>query len=163
MAKAVEHFAEQLAGIRWGIPTAGLIDTIKVNYHGQLLPVQYLAHTQPGDGRIKVEAHDPTALGAIQKALEAAGFDAYIFSKTAVVVNLPRLATAADRDKVIAQVRKLEEEAKVVIRNIRKKLRQDLPVEKEERKRADKELQDLTDKHVGQIAALAQKKVDALS
>jgi ribosome recycling factor len=162
MSKAVEHFIEQLTGIVWAIPTAGLIDTIRVDYHGQATPIKHLANTGQGDGRIKVEPYDPTTLGAIEKALKAAGYNAYVFSKKAVCINLPKIAGQADREKVIAQVRKLEEEAKVAIRNIRKNARNKLRLPEDEQRRAEKELQVWTDDCIVQITSIADKKVNSL-
>ncbi len=162
MQKTVEHFAEQLIGIRYGIPTCGLIDTIKVDYHGQMTPIKHMAQTIPQAGRIAVVPYDPTVLGAVDKALKAAGFNSYVFSKTTVAINLPKFAGGADRDRVIAQVRKLEEEAKVAIRNIRKKARQQLDLPEDELKKAEKELQVSTDSSISQIAALAAKKIKEL-
>jgi ribosome recycling factor len=163
MQKTVDHFAEQLMGIRYGIPTCGLIDTIKVDYHGQMTPIKHMAQTTPQAGKIAVIPYDPTVLGAVDKALKAAGFNSYVFSKTTVAINLPKFAGGADRDRVIAQVRKLEEEAKVAIRNIRKKVRQELAsLPEDELKRAEKELQASTDSYISQIAALAAKKIKEL-
>jgi len=162
MSKAVEHFKDQMAGIVWAIPTASLIDTIRVDYHGQATPIKHLANTGQGDGRIKVEPYDPTTLGAIERALKAAGYNAYVFSKTAVVINLPKIAGQADRDKVVAQVRKLEEEAKIAVRSIRKSARKKLNLPEEELRRAEKELQGWTDEHIAQIEGIADKKVKSL-
>jgi len=68
-----------------------------------------LAHTRPDQGRITVNLYDPIMLRAIDKTLKAAGFNSYVFSKTAVVVNIPR-PTSEDRDQVVAHVKKLTEE-----------------------------------------------------
>lgn len=163
MSKAIEHFKEQLISIRLGIPTASLIDTIKVDYHGQLTPIKYLAQTQPETGRIKIEPYDKTILGIIDKTLKASGFNSCIFSKTAVVISLPKIANAAEKEKVINQVRKLEEEAKVVVRNIRKKFRQNLNLPEEDQRKEEKLLQELTDKNISMITSLSDKKVKDLS
>lgn len=162
MGKAVDHFKDQLIGIHYGIPTPGLIDTVKVDYHGQPTPIKFLAHTQAGDGRIKVEAYDPTSLSSIEKALVAAGFNAYVFSKTAVAITLPKMATESERDKVITQIRKLEEEAKIAIRNIRKKARQKTKLPEEEQRKEDKALQEETDHHIALIESIATAKVKSL-
>ncbi len=143
MEKAVEHLTEQLAGIRFGVPTCALIDTIKVDYYGQQTSINHMAHTMSQQGKIDVVPHDPTMLGVVDKALKEAGFNSYMFSKTTVSINLPKYAGEADREKVILQVHNLEEAAKVAIRNIRKKARQKLVGSEDEIKRADKELQDM--------------------
>lgn len=163
MEKTVEHFAEQLAGIRYGIPTCGLIDTIKVDCHGQSLPIKHMAQTMPQQGIIAVVPFDPSMLGAVDKALKTAGFNSYVFSKTTVAVSLPKFAGGADRDKVIAQIRRLEEEAKVSIRNIRKKVRQKASLSEDETRKFEKGLRELTEGYISQIAAMAAKKVKEAS
>lgn len=160
MRKTLDHFKEQMVSIRCGIPTVGLIDTIKVEYNNQTTPIKHLARTTPEDGRIKIEPYDVGMLFSIDKVLKAAGFNSYIFSKTSVVVSLPKIANAIEKDKVIAQIRKLEEEAKVALRNIRKKTRQKLT--EDERKKSEKQLQKLTDEYIDMVTSIANKKVNSL-
>jgi hypothetical protein len=99
--------------------------------------------------------YDTALLGAIDKAIKAKGFNSYVFSKTQVVVNSPP-RSGQDRERVVAQINKLAEEARVVIRNIRKKTRQKAEED------IDKPLQKLTDEKIKEINNLADYKVSNL-
>lgn len=155
MDKAVEFFRDQMRGIRSGEITASLLDTIRVDAYEQRLPLKQLAWTVPDKNRILVSPYDESLLGAIDKAIKAEGFNSYVFSKTQVVVNSPA-RSGQDKDKVIAQINKLAEEARVVVRNIRKKIRQKAEDD------IDKSLQKLTDEKIKEINDLTEYKVSVL-
>ena len=155
MDKAFEFFRDQMRGIRSGEITASLLDTIRVDAYEQRLPLKQLAWTTPDKNRILVSPYDESLLGAIDRAIKAEGFNSYVFSKTQVVVNCPP-RSGQDKDRVIAQINKLAEEARVVIRNIRKKTRQ------KAEDNIDKSLQHLTDEKIKEINDLAEYKVSAL-
>lgn len=155
MEKAVEFFRDQMRGIRYGEISTGLIDTIRAEAYGQRVPIKHIAWTVPDKNRILVSPYDTQLLGAIDKALKAEGFNSYVFSKTQVVVSLP-IRSLEDRDRVVQQINKLAEEARVSIRNIRKKIRQKADAN------IDKPLQQLTDEKIKEINDLVQLKVDSL-
>jgi ribosome recycling factor len=155
MDKAVEFFRDQMRGIRGGEISSGLIDTIRVEAYEQRLPLKQLAWTIPDKNRILVTPYDASLLGAIDKAIKSEGFNSYVFSKTQVVVNCPPVCVQ-DKDRVIAQINKLAEEARVVVRNIRKKTRQ------KAEDNIDKPLQQLTDEKIKEINDLAEYKASVL-
>lgn len=155
MDKALEFFRDQMRGIRGGEISTGLLDTIRVEAYEQRLPLKQLAWTMPDKGRITVQPYDTNLLGAIDRALKAEGFNSYVFSKTQVVVNVPKWH-GTDKEKVTAQINKLAEDARVVIRNIRKKARQKAEGD------VDKPLQQLTDEKIKEINDLAEYKVSIL-
>lgn len=159
MRRAVEFLTKQLRGIRYGEIGTGLIDTIRVESYGQLLPINQLAWTAPQNGRILITPHDPQLVGSIDKVLKKEGFNSYVFSKTQVVVNIPP-KSGEDKVKVVAQINKIAEEAKVSIRNIRKKVRQN--TDKTDLKSVDKELQKLTDDIIAEIELLVKNKIQSL-
>lgn len=155
MDKAVEFFRDQMRGIRSGEITASLIDTIRVEAYEQRLPLKQLAWTTPDKNRILVSPFDESLLGAIDKAIKAEGFNSYVFSKTQVVVNTPP-RSGQDKDRVVLQINKLAEEARVVVRNIRKKIRQ------KAEDNIDKPLQQLTDEKIKEINDMAEYKASIL-
>jgi ribosome recycling factor len=158
--KSVKHLAGQLVSIRSGAITPGLIDNVRVSCDGQLTPIRHLATTMPDGSRIAVRPFDPDLLGAIAAALQRDGFTAYVFSKTTVVVTTASIQTQAEREKVVSCVRKLEEEAKIAVRNVRKKIRQGLS--KDDQKQLDGQLQTLTDECIRKIEAMAEAKIASL-
>lgn len=159
MSKAVEFFQDQIRSIRFGCITPGVIDTVRVECYEQKLPIQQIAWTASQKNRITVTPYDFQLLGAIDRALRKEGFNSYVFSKTQVVVNLPPIS-GEDREKVISLVSKTGEEARVSIRNIRKKFRQGLA--KDELQQVDKALQTLTDEKIMEIDLLIEDKINSL-
>lgn len=158
MEKAVDFFYDQLRGIRWGITNCSLIDTIRIPLDGQKVLLSHLAWTSPGkNGQILVNPYEQNHVGLIANTLKQEGFNAYPFSKTTVVVSAPQ-PCGEERDKVIAHIKKLAEETKISIRNIRKKIRQ----KAEDVSVIDKELQGLTDKAIAEVEDLATKRVEDL-
>lgn len=156
MNRAIDFFCDQLKGIRYGEISSGLIDTIRVEAYDQKLPIKQLALTHLEKRRILISPYDTHLLSAIDKALKQQGFNSYVFSKTQVVVNCPP-KTGEDKEKVIVQINKLAEEAKVVIRNIRKNIRN-----KSEDDEDDKNLQKITDESIKKIASLAFEKIEII-
>ncbi len=150
MNKTVDHLEEQLIGVRWGTVTSGLVDTVRVSAYRGITELRYLASTQGDAKRIQVTPYDPNLIGPINTALNDAGFNAYVFSKTSVVVNVPQRC-GEEKEKVIKRVRKLGEEAKVSIRNIRKKARKELD--------DDDAIQRMTDSSVNEIDRIIEEKV----
>ena len=122
MSKAVDFLKSQLSGIRYGEIGTGLIDTIRVEAYEQKLPIKQLAWTTAEKGRIVIAPYDASLLAAINKSLQAEGFNSYVFSKTQVVINCPP-RSGEDKERVIVQINKMAEETRIVIRNIRKKIR----------------------------------------
>lgn len=162
MEKSVQHFTDQILAIRSGAITAAVVEVVKVPYYGQPTPISHLATTDVRDGRIAVTPYDPTVLGAVDKALKEAGFNSYVFSKTTVVVNQSTIANARDREKVVSLVKKLAEEAKVAIRNLRKKGKQQAGGTEDEQKRQEQQLQTWTDQYVNEVTAVAERKIQQL-
>lgn len=151
MSKAVDYFAEQIAGIMCGAVTPALIDTVRVPYHGELTPIKYLAHTSADGPRIVVHPYDQTARRVIVTALLEAGYAAYLGSNTQVLVNTPPIGSQ-ERDRVLKRVATLAEDARVAVRNVRKRARKgDFD---------EKALQSATDDHVERINTLAKERSD---
>jgi ribosome recycling factor len=159
MGKCVDFFADQLIGIRSGVISPAVMDTVRVDYRGTRVPVSHIATTFSDQSRVLVQPHDPQMLGAIDKALKQAGFNAYVFSRTQVVIPYSPLS-GEQRARVTAHVGRLAEEAKVAVRNIRKKARQKLA--REGGKRSECVLQQMTDQTVERIEALKQSKLSSL-
>lgn len=144
MRKTVNIFKSQLVGMEDNV-NENLIATVKVDYNHQQTPLQHLSLVHQKDRRVSITPYDPAMIGMVADELKRQGFNAYKFSKTTVVVNIP-LASGENLLQVVSQMKKLGEEAKVAIRNIRKKFRK-------KDKDHDEELQIMTD---------AAKEIDAI-
>lgn len=121
MDKAVDYLKSELKGIRTGRASTALVDYIKVDYYGSMTDLKSLAAISvPEATQILIKPFDAGSLGEIRKAIESAnlGLNPMIDGKQ-IRVNIPPLS--GDRRKQLAgQVKKLGEDAKVAVRNVRR-------------------------------------------
>lgn len=163
MAKTIDLFFDQIRNIRVGNVTTAVIDSVRVQYHGQKTPIMHLARTSGGRGKpISIEPYDPSLVSQINKDLIQAGFSSYVFSKTTVCVNVPPMS-GEERDKICNHVKKIGEDSKIAIRNIRKQFRNSLKdLTQDERLSAEKLLQENTDSSISLINEGVDDKVSKL-
>lgn len=152
MEKTFDLFVNSLTGIRSGTVSAGYVDTLKIPYYGQLTPLKYLANVVPCQKGVSVVPHDPTMVKLVEQALNGMGVNACVFSKTAILVSVPPIS-GEQMEEIAKHIKKLGEEAKVSIRNIRKKHKKVVD---------ENELQTLTDSFIQQIDACVEAKVGDL-
>lgn len=121
MDKAVEYLRSELKGIRTGRATTALVEFIKVEYYGSPTDLKSLAAISVAEAtQIVIKPFDAGALGEIRKAIESAnlGLNPMIDGKQ-LRVNIPPLS--GDRRKQLAaQAKKLGEDAKIAVRNVRR-------------------------------------------
>lgn len=146
MQQSFDHFKAQLVGVGTSVNDS-LIGTIRIEQDGQQVPLQQLSGIAQRDRRISITPYDPTLVGRIETSLKAQGFDAYKFNPKTVCVNIP-LPSGEETERVRGRIRKLGEDAKIAIRNIRRKLKTD---------DNDNELQTITDSFVEQVDKLVSK------
>ncbi len=163
MEKALDTLHQSIVGIRLGTVSPSLIDTFKVSYCGQQMPIKHLAHTTSERGLVLVRPFDPATLGTIRQTLSDAGFNAYMFSKEAVAVSVP-MVCGEEIERVRARVRKLGEDAKVAIRNIRKLWRESLGRDgpDDQRRKEEATIQRTTDGAIAQVDQIVSDKVAKL-
>jgi ribosome recycling factor len=165
MAKAVDVAKDDFATVRTGRINAALFQKIPVDYYGSPTPLAQLASLQTPEARtLIVTPYDKSALKEIERAI--ATFPNLGASPTndgeIVRVTIPEL-TQDRRKEFVKLVRGKGEDHKVVIRNIRRKAKDDLDALKgeisdDEIARGDKDLEVLTKKHVDQIDDALKKK-----
>jgi len=155
MQKAIDFFSDQLHGITALGATPSLVETVRVSVYDQKIPVKHLAFTTSQGSRVTVTPHDSNTRSAIAKACQDAGFDAYVFSREAVVVNLPK-PSGETKDEIRKRIKRLGDEAKVAIRNIRKQFKKGVP--KDEKHEEEKRIQKVTDEAVGIVDQIVERK-----
>ncbi|MBT2501586.1 ribosome recycling factor [Curtobacterium sp. ISL-83] len=165
MAKAVDVAKDDFSTVRTGRINAALFQKIPVEYYGTPTPLAQLASLQTPEARtLIVTPYDKTALKEIERSI--ATFPNLGASPTndgeIVRVTIPEL-TKDRRKEFVKLVRSKGEDHKVVVRNIRRKAKDDLDALKgeisdDEISRADKDLETLTKKHVDQIDDALKKK-----
>jgi len=166
MDKAVEVAKEDFATIRTGRANPALFSKVTVNYYGTPTPLQQLASFQNPEARtLLITPYDKSALNDIEKALRDSDIGANPANDGTVIrVVLPEL-TQERRKEYVKVVRGKAEDAKVSIRNIRRKamdsiakLVKDGEIGEDEGARAEKDLDARTKAHTDNVDELLKRK-----
>jgi ribosome recycling factor len=166
MDKAVTVAKDDFAGIRTGRATPSMFNKITADYYGTPTPIQQLASFHASEARmIIIQPFDKSSMGAIEKAIRNSDLGVNPGNDGVVIrVSFPELSEER-RKEYIKVARNKAEQSKVSIRNIRRhaketldKMVKDSEVGEDEVRRAEKELDDLTQKHVAEIDELLKRK-----
>ncbi len=166
MKKAVEAFKKELAKIRTGRATPALLEGIKVNYYGNLIPLNQIATIMAPEPRLlRVKPFDQGAIGEIDKAIKSSGLGLNPRVEKGVI-NIPIPPLSEERRKeLIKLLHKLTEDARVSVRNIRRdaiemirEMEKNKEISEDEKRVAEKKIQDLTDKYIEQINEIMEAK-----
>lgn len=166
MDKAIEVTREDFGTIRTGRANASMFNKISVDYYGTMTPLNQLASFQVPEARmIVISPYDKGAMAAIEKALRDSDLGINPNTDGAIIrVVLPEL-TEERRKEYIKQARTKAEEGRVSVRNIRRhakesldKLQKDGDAGEDDVRRAEKQLDDLTHKHVEHIDEVLKHK-----
>jgi ribosome recycling factor len=158
MQKVVRHFGDQLRGIRTGTISIGMIQTIRVDLQGHSVPINRLGVVKSQGDRILITPFDRASGPLIVRALGESRLSAYALNPTTVSVSVPPLSVE-QRAETIRHVRKLGEEAKIAVRNVRQQARKQIEVSGRGSLRV---IQEATDAAVAEIEKLVTAKVDEL-
>jgi ribosome recycling factor len=121
MEKAVEYLKHEMRGIRTGRATPAMIEFVKVDYYGASSDLKSLAMiTVPEPTQLLVKPFDAGSIQEIKKAIEAAGLGLNPMPEGKQLrINVPALS-GDRRQQLVAKLKKIGEEAKVVLRNARR-------------------------------------------
>jgi len=121
MEKAILKLKQNLSGIRTGRANPGLVDSVKVEVYGSPCPLKQVATVAcPESNQIVIRPFDTSTLKEIEKWIIAADLGYTPNNDGRVIrLNIPPLSTQV-RQKMVARVRELCEEAKVAVRNVRR-------------------------------------------
>jgi len=154
MDKAIRKLKSDLAGIRTGRASPGLVDSLKVDVYGSTSPIKALASVSaPEPNQIVVRPFDPSTIKEIEKGILACelGLNPQNDGKL-IRINVPSLSTEVRR-QMVSRIKELNEEAKVAIRNNRRngnkhadQSEKDKVFSEDDRETVKKEIQDLTKK-----------------
>lgn len=172
MGKALDVVKEDFGGIRTGRANPGMFNKIVVEYYGAPTPLQQLASFQIPEARVVViSPYDATSMQAIERALRDSDLGVNPSNDGHVIrLNLPQL-TEERRKDYIKLARGKAEDARVSLRNIRRRTKEELDrivkdgeAGEDEGARAEKELEALTRKHVDLVDDLLKgKEVELLA
>ncbi|MEZ4491236.1 MAG: ribosome recycling factor [Cyanobacteriota/Melainabacteria group bacterium] len=158
MQKALDNLQKEFQTVRTGRANPAILDRVEVDYYGTPTPLKSLANISSPDGRsLLVQPYDKGAVKDIEQGIHKAQLGLTPTNDGSVVrINIPAL-TEDRRKELCKQVKKIGEEAKVAVRNIRRDCDQELKkfkdqgVSEDELKRRNDDLQKMTDKYVKEI------------
>jgi ribosome recycling factor len=166
MEKAIEDFRKDLATLRTGRANAGLLDSIRVDYHGTPMPVNQLgALTIPEPTMIMISPWDPSVVALIDKAIRTSDLGLNPTNDGKVVrVPIPSL-TEERRKDFVKQLHKILENHRTALRNVRRdskeaieKLEKDKKISEDEKKRSLDELEKLSHSETKKMEDLSAAK-----
>ena len=166
MEKAVDDFRKELASVRTGRANAAILDHVRVDYHGTLMPVNQLGNvTVPDASMLMITPWDPSAVPLIDKAIRASdlGLNPATDGK---VVRIPIPSPTEERRKELVKlIHRALENHRTAVRNIRRdikeaidKLEKDKEISQDEQKRALEELDKVSHAETRKIEDLSTLK-----
>lgn len=162
MDKALESLENEFKRLRTGRASVTLVDGLKVAYYGTSTPLNQLATlTIPDPRTIMIQPWDITIIGDLEKAILKSELGLTPMNDGKVIrINIPPLTTERRRE-LVKIVKKMAEEAKVAVRNIRrdanemiKDLKKDKEISEDDQFRGQEETQKITDDFIKRIDAL---------
>ena len=171
MVKALESFRRDLSKVRTGRASLALLDDVRVDYYGTPTPLsQVAALAVPEPRLITIQPWEKNLAGEIEKAILKADLGLNPSSDGQLIRLVFPPLTEDRRKEMVKQVKRLGEEAKIAVRNVRregndtlKKLEKDKDITEDDLKRGEKEIQDVTDDYVARVdKVIAEKEKDLM-
>jgi len=166
MDGSIDHTRTEFNSVQTGRASTALLDRITIDYYGTPTPLSNMATIGAPEARLlSVQPYDPTQIKAIEKAIMESDLGLQP-SNDGKLIRLPIPALTEERRKELVKlVRKYAEEGKVAIRNVRRDVMRHLEelvkngdVGDDEERRAETQVQKLTDDHVKRIDDLLKHK-----
>jgi ribosome recycling factor len=166
MDKPIKHFERELAAIRTGRASTSVIEGVKVDCYGQIMPLKEVATLAAPDARlITIQPWDKTIIGAIEKAIQMSDVGITpVNDGTVIRLQLPMMSESR-RNDLIKILHKKAEEGRINVRNIRKEYHNQIreaehkhTISEDFAKRLSDSLQKITDGFVKRVDEMSKKK-----
>lgn len=166
MKKAISALEDTFATVRTGRANAMILDHIKVDYYGAPTPINQMAAIKSPDAHMLiVEPWDKSSLGLIEQALQQSDIGVSP-NNDGTIIRLPFPSLTEERRlELVKQCKAHTEDARVALRNARRdanssieKLQKDSDISEDDAKRAEAEIQKLTDTYVATVDTVFSKK-----
>ncbi len=166
MNAGTDHVKHELAGVRTGRASVGILEHVHVDAYGSKMPINQVASLSvPEPTLIVATPFDPSLMGALEKAIRTSDLGLNP-ANDGKVVRIPVPPLTEERRKELSKhVHKLTEEGRNVIRGVRrdandklKKLLKDSKISQDDERKGLDEVQKLTDQHIKQIDEAQAKK-----
>jgi ribosome recycling factor len=159
MESAVDSLRAEFNTVRTGRASTGLLDRLHVDYYGAKTPLKQLANLATPDPRtISITVYDKGAVNAVVRAIQESDLALTPNTDGTVIrLNVPTL-TAERRKELVKLIKNMAEDGRVAIRNVRrdviadlKELKKEGDISEDDEKRAEEEVQKLTDGFIEKI------------
>ena len=171
MDKSIQSFKKEISTLRTGRANASMLDTIKVDVYGQLMPINQLATISVPEARlISIQVWDKSNVNLIDSSIKKSdlGVNPQIDGQT-VRIRIPDL-TEERRKDLIKVLKTMAEKGKISIRNIRREANEDLKkklkdktISEDDNKKFEKNVQTLTDQYISLVEKTTQDKEKEIS
>jgi ribosome recycling factor len=166
MDSSIDHTRHEFNSVRTGRASPALLDRIAIDYYGTSTPLKNMATISAPEPRLlTVQPYDPTQIRAVEKAIQESDLG-LTPSNDGKLIRLPIPQLTEERRKELVKlVRRYAEEGRVAVRNVRRDVMRHLEelvrngdVGDDEERRAEAQVQKLTDEHVKRIDELLKHK-----
>lgn len=166
MRKSIDSLSRELANISAGRANSNLLNGVTVDYYGAPTPIQQLASINVPEARLLViSPYDKTSVANIEKAINAANLGVNPSSDGEVIrISVPAL-TEERRKELVKEVKKIGEDSKVAVRNVRrdsndelKKQEKNGDITEDDLRTQTNEVQKITDDSINDIDKLLEEK-----
>ncbi len=171
MEKSIQSFKKDISTLRTGRANTNMLDTIKVNVYGQLMPIEQLATISVPEARlISIQVWDKGNTALIESAIQKSelGINPQIDGQI-IRLRIPDL-TEERRKDLIKILKNMGEKAKISIRNVRREANEDLKkklkeksISEDKNKNFEKNIQKLTDLNIENIEKILAEKEKEIS
>tara|TARA_B100001057_G_C22809096_1_gene934665 strand:- start:65 stop:625 length:561 start_codon:yes stop_codon:yes gene_type:complete len=171
MDKSIQSFRKDIATLRTGRANTNMLDTIKVDVYGQLMPIEQLGTVSVPEARlISIQVWDKTNTSLIESAIQKSelGINPQIDGQT-IRLRIPDL-TEERRKDLIKILKNMSEKAKISIRNVRREANEELKrklkdkiLSEDDNKNYEKNIQKLTDENITNIEKILVEKEKEIS
>jgi len=168
MDKTIEALKKDFATIRTGKANPSILNGVMVEYYGSLMPINQIANVSASDPQtILIKPYDKSVLKGIEKAIQTANLGFNPLNDGDVIrIPIPPL-TEQTRKDLVKQAKKLSENGKIAIRNVRreymemlKKMEKESEISEDDLKRGSDKVQKVTDDYIAKIDQLTKQKED---
>ncbi len=162
MNEGLEHFKNELKNLRSGRASPGMLDNVSVEVYGTQMRIRDLASvTAPEARQLLITPFDPQTAGHISKGIEKANLNIQpLLEGNLIRINIPPMDEGM-RKEIVKQGKRKAEDAKIAVREVRRKCNEQIRKEKsdsliteDEMKKGEKDIQELTDKHCKEVDEL---------
>jgi ribosome recycling factor len=161
MRKAIDSVEHDFTGLRTGRASVAFVDGVQVEAYGNRLPLKQMATISTPDARtLIIQPFDKATMASVEKALLSANLGMTPNNDGKVIrLNIPPL-TEDRRKELVKMAKKMAEDGRIAIRNIRRTANDETKKleSEDERDRATKHVQEVTDKYVKEVDTLMAKK-----